>query len=200
MEKVNNIGVAMTGGKTTGREENDFYPTPPEVTQAILDSPEGQILKAMPQRLIWEPCVGDGAMANVLKKNGFQIIAGDIIDRGYIGTEIQDFVTARWARSPILITNPPYNIAPKFILHAHRLKIEYMALLLKATFWNAISRYDLWRLYPPAAIYPLTWRPDFLGRGAPTMDTMWCVWRPTSSKTFIEPILRGGVVPGELGL
>lgn len=197
---MTNIGAAMAGGQNGGRVENDFYPTPPEVTQALLDSPEGKILKAMPQRLIWEPCVGDGAMANVLKKNGFQIIAGDIVDRGYIGTEIQDFVTARWARSPVLITNPPYKIAAEFILHAHRLNVEYMALLLKATFWHAISRYDLWRFYPPAAIYPLTWRPDFLGRGAPTMETMWCVWRQTTSKTFIEPLLRVNTAQGDIGL
>ncbi|MEZ5648596.1 MAG: SAM-dependent DNA methyltransferase [Alphaproteobacteria bacterium] len=173
-----NLGVAMAGGKSAGREENDFYPTPPEVTQAFFGSDEGKLFREnFHGQEVWEPCVGDGAMADIIKGNGHKVIGTDIVDRGWFGTEVQDFLTAKWARAPIIITNPPYNIAQKFIEQADRLGILYMALLLKMTFWNASSRYDLWHRFPPVSIYPLTWRPDFLGKGAPTMDVMWCVWQ-----------------------
>ncbi|GAB7057373.1 hypothetical protein JCM16163A_41220 [Paenibacillus sp. YK5] len=48
------------------RRELDYYPTPPEVTHALM-----QFLKAEGVLdgvwLIWEPACGDGAMSEVLK-------------------------------------------------------------------------------------------------------------------------------------
>lgn len=31
--------------------------------------------------------------------------------------------------------------------------------------------------HPPARIRALTWRPDFLGGGNPTMDCAWSIWQ-----------------------
>jgi len=49
--------------------------------------------------------------------------------------------------------------------------------MLKATYWHSKNRKALFRRTKPAAVWSLTWRPDFLGKGRPTMDVMWCVWR-----------------------
>ena len=59
-------------------------------------------------------------------------------------------------------------------------------------FWHAASRQPLWRRHPPAAVLPLTWRPDFLGLGAPTMEAAWMVWRvdhdgPTEYRPLARP-------------
>lgn len=49
-------------------------------------------------------------------------------------------------------------------------------MLTKATFWHAKKRTALFRKYPPTEIIALNWRPDFMGRGGPTMDFIWNVW------------------------
>jgi hypothetical protein len=58
------------------RQDRDFYPTPAWVTEALLRRvrlPEG----------IWEPCCGNGAMAQVLEARGHRIVDTDVVDRGY---------------------------------------------------------------------------------------------------------------------
>ncbi len=75
-----------------------------------------------------------------------------------------------------IVTNPPFRLAEHFIRHAFRMGVDYMALLLKATFWHAARRQELFELWKPARIYAMTWRPDFRSLGAPTMDCVWCVW------------------------
>jgi len=58
------------------RERDDFYPTPPAGTRALLEveSFTGPI---------WEPACGDGAISKVLESAGHQVISTDLIDRGY---------------------------------------------------------------------------------------------------------------------
>ena len=46
------------------RQENDFYPTPDWVTEALLNSVE---LRGP----VWEPCCGDGSMVRVIESRGF---------------------------------------------------------------------------------------------------------------------------------
>ena len=85
------------------RTGNDFYATPSWVTEALLQ----HIRFRGP---IWEPCCGDGAMASVLSRHGYKVVASDIADRGF-GTAGVDFLACRavpkGCRS--LVTNPPYG-------------------------------------------------------------------------------------------
>ena len=85
------------------RQQNDFYPTPAWVTEALLAS----VTLRGP---VWEPCCGDGAMARVLKEQGHAIVASDLVDRGF-GRPGVDFLAAQefpeGCRS--MITNPPYG-------------------------------------------------------------------------------------------
>ena len=58
------------------RQDRDFYPTPAWVTEALLRRvrlPDG----------IWEPCCGNGAMAQVLEAHGHRVVGTDLVDRGY---------------------------------------------------------------------------------------------------------------------
>jgi hypothetical protein len=32
--------------------------------------------------------------------------------------------------------------------------------------------------HTPSFVMPLTWRPDFMGLGRPTMEISWVVWEP----------------------
>lgn len=85
------------------RQTHDFYPTPDWVTQALL----AQVTLTGP---VWEPCCGDGAMARVLERGGHQVVATDLVDRGF-GTGGVDFFECQ-AFPPgcrAMVTNPPYG-------------------------------------------------------------------------------------------
>ena len=169
-----NLGAALAGGNGN-RRENDFYPTPKEATYALLPH-----IAHWPKN-VWEPACGDGAMTKVLKTAGFSVTSTDLIHRGF-GFGGVDFLTSDLGnvRFDAIITNPPFALAPHFILRANDLGATHLALLLKAQFWNAASRLKVRDTWAPNAALPLTWRLDFDGRGAPTMDCTWFLWDRTS--------------------
>jgi len=172
------LGRMMTG--STGARErhpHDFYPTPPEATRALLETESPYLEQYQEARAgIQEPACGDGRLGRVLEAKGFRVFASDLYDRGY-GRAGVDFLQARGPSAPALITNPPFSIADKFIRQAYKLGYDYGAFLLKATYWHAASRHELFYHWPPAVVYAMTWRLDFTGDGSSPMDCVWVVWR-----------------------
>ena len=63
------------GNSANGRRSGDFYPTPPEVTVALMD-----FLNLPSNTIIWEPAAGEGDMAGVLMTFCDEVYATDIID------------------------------------------------------------------------------------------------------------------------
>lgn len=180
---MKNLGAAIAGGGGT-RRANDFYPTPPEAVDALLES------RWAPRKgKVWEPACGDGAIARILSMAGWDVIATDLVDRGF-GYKA-DFLTATGPAALQICTNPPFALAEQFIRHGFALGVQYQAHLLKAQFWNAASRLQLFKDHQPQAVLPLTWRLDFTGGGAPTMDCAWVVWDGTgAATTMFEPLAR----------
>lgn len=165
----------IIGGNHKGtRQQNDFYPTHPDCTHALLKLELQHIRK----KKVLEPCCGDGAISKILTGLGIETVSRDLIDRGF-GDVGEDFLTSTDnGGCDALITNPPYALAEKFIRHGFEVMgVKYMAMLVKSQFWHAKSRQQLFIDHPPSTIYFMSWRPDFLGLGAPTMDFIWTVWR-----------------------
>lgn len=164
------------------RRELDFYPTPANVTQALMDFliEEREIA---PDTFIWEPACGDGAMADVIRQYGCHVMSTDIRHTGY-GIGGMDYLTTPVSK-PIygIITNPPFAQAADFIRKATQ-EASLVAMLLKSQYWHAEKRTQLFRDYPPAWVLPLNWRPDFKAaenaengkKGAPLMEVLWTVW------------------------
>ena len=169
----------MIGGNASGaRSASDFYPTPPEVTHALLN-----FLNLPAATVIWEPACGDGHMLNVMLERGYQAKGSDI----RYGA---DFLTVPCEPCDWIITNPPFSLADKFIERCAEHGKPF-AMLLKSQYWHAQKRLALFRDHPPTYICPLTWRPDFtFGRSgsSPLMDVMWCIW--TKSETHYVPLER----------
>jgi hypothetical protein len=186
---VSGIGSAMTGSSSSGRvrKADDYYPTPADATRALLAA-ELPWLSAHTR--VWEPACGEGAMSREIESLGFDVYSSDLIDRGY--GDVVDFFATSHVDVQAIVTNPPFNLAEKFIVHAlGRLAAPYLCLLLKSTFWHAARRAETFAKHPPTVLYPMTWRPDFLGLGAPTMEAMWCVWDTTrSGPTIYCPMHR----------
>jgi hypothetical protein len=85
------------------RRENDFYPTPTWVTEALLDC-------VSLRGAVWEPCCGDGAMARAIQARDHRVTASDLADRGYGETGV-DFLacTGFPVDCQSMVTNPPYG-------------------------------------------------------------------------------------------
>lgn len=163
------------------RRELDFYPTPPEVTQALIDT------GILPQGMIWECACGEGHMAEVFRHNGFEVLATDLRKTGY-GEGGTDFLSTHAAPDEIktIVTNPPFNLSADFIEHALGMDVSAVAMLLKSQYWHAAKRAALFDKYPPAYVLALTWRPDFMmgeRGGAPTMECLWTVWLDGDTNT-----------------
>lgn len=171
----NLFGSRLIGGNTAYKRSNsDFYPAPPEVTQALID-----FLDIDQTAVIWEPACGEGHMVEVFKKNGYTVIGTDILT----GT---DYLTVEPMECDWIITNPPFSLSQNFIERSTDLHKPF-AFLLKSQYWHAAKRYDLFNDHRPKYVLPLTWRPDFLfkqrGKGAPLMDVMWVVWEGVGNGT-----------------
>jgi hypothetical protein len=178
------LGAMMAGGNPASgeRQDNDFYATPDPVTVALL-----KVLQL--PGITHECCCGNGAMAKVLEAAGCKVVASDLVDRGY-GKQ-RDFFSITRPVAHNLITNPPFNLAEKMIRHGLSLRPNVMAFVLKSTFWHAKGRYPLFVETKPAMILPLTWRPDFLNLGRPTMEVMWCVWKKGhAGPPIYQPLIK----------
>ena len=157
------------------REKDDFYPTPPEATEALLtrekfDGP------------IWEPACGDGAISEVLKKHGYHVNSTDLVDRGYGWPRI-DFLMEFKALAPNVITNPPYKYACEFARRAIELAPAKVAFLVRLQFLESKERRELFNEYPPARVWVFSERLSMQrGRQATENDAtgmiafIWIVW------------------------
>lgn len=166
---MDNLQASRIAGGNTAykRSAADFYPTPPEATTALLD-----FLKLPATTTIWEPACGENHMVRVMQDAGYNVISTDL-EMGV------DFLNANCEECDWIITNPPFSLADQFVRRCIQHKKPF-ALLLKSQYWHAKKRLELFRLYPPSFVCPLTWRPDFMfkqrGKGSPLMDVMWVIW------------------------
>ncbi len=177
-------GLFRATGKTSvngkPREKHDFYPTPPEPLWALLDAEDDRIPHS-----VWEPAVGDGAMAYQLRDSGRFVVGSDVVDRGYPDTHLCDFFDYGPLDTPFkaIVTNPPFDKVNwrdgkgRWIEHAMgTLGIKYMALLLSWSWPGAAGLGDIWAAFPPQRVYLMRWKIDFTGAGAPPMLNGWFVW------------------------
>jgi hypothetical protein len=155
------------------REPNDFYRTPWECTQSLIEA-EGNLMPPV----VWDPCCGEGDICRVLEPSGRKVISSDLVDRGY-GEFIRDFLTVQgpFPEGVGIVANPPFKHAEAMLKHAADIGIEYVAFLHKAHWLNAAERGRMIEnVWCPARCYLLTWRPDFTGQGGATMDCNWYVF------------------------
>jgi hypothetical protein len=178
------LGASMAGGNPAeGRQPRDFYATPSDVTKALIavEKFDGGI---------YDPACGDDAMTDVFKDAGYKTIGSDIHPLGK-GYKRDFFAVKNKMYNWNIVTNPPFNLAEEFIEHALSLEPKSVSFVLKSSYFHAKSRKTLFDRTKPAAIYPLTWRPDFLGKGRPTMEVIWVVWkRGYNGPTIYQPLER----------
>ncbi|MGD9725713.1 MAG: hypothetical protein AB7E70_09595 [Hyphomicrobiaceae bacterium] len=167
------------------RIPNEFYPTPPEATRALLsveafDGP------------IWEPACGDGRIAKILSRHGYTVLATDLNAYGFGEADV-NFLNCMTPRAKHIVTNPPYGwgLADRFVARALALTAKTggkVAMLLNMASLCHRRRTQLWRECPPARLYAIDdivcWPEDRYGP-APQAFTrhryFWAVWTPEHS-------------------
>lgn len=165
----------LVGRKVEGkRQENDFYPTPNYVTEALLNNYRFD-------GAIWECACGDGRMSEVLKRYGYRVMSTDLVDRGYYDRQFGavDFLLETM-RADNIVTNPPFSLSYQFIEQGLRLADKCLALLLPVRYLTGKTRAGLYQKFPPRKVIIIPNKVDFVGNGNPVMEFAWFVWDKTN--------------------
>ena len=95
---------------------HDLYETPAVAVEALL-----RVLP-LPTGAIWEPACGRGAIANVLRAHGQEVVCSDLFDYGTDPSAIYGMDFLKITKVPdgvgCIMTNPPYMFANEFVAHA----------------------------------------------------------------------------------
>ncbi len=171
-------GAAYARAQTddpVNREKDDFYPTHPGATAALLT------VEHFGQR-VWEPACGEGDISKVLSAAGYEVVSHDLVDRGF-GVARRDFLMERELQAPAIVTNPPFKLALPFIRHSLLLGADKVAMFLRLAFLEGVERKAFYEAFPPARIWVMSRRvPMQRGRlsrdgdGHGVMAFAWFVW------------------------
>lgn len=155
------------------RLENDAYWTPSWVVWALKTS--------LPPGPYWEPAVGIGRIADVLKIWGQDVRVSDVKDYGYPQTELVDYLKCEQRFEGTIITNPPYVYAEEFVRRS--LRLTWLAkgkvvMLLRSDWDAAASRVDLFSKRPFYMKLILTKRPWWTEdkTNSPRHNFAWYIW------------------------
>lgn len=171
------------------RADRDFYPTEPWVTRALcraVDFRHQIVRQPATGHWIWEPAVGDGRMADELRRQGYQVFGSDIHDYGWPGWKCLDFRNEDCSERPrpcvAIVTNPPFDLAIQFIMRAVELTEPArgkVAILQRHEFDAPAKNHPLFKPpYPFAAKLILHKRPRWSDedKASPRFPYAWFCW------------------------
>ena len=113
-----------------------------------------------------------------------------IADRGF-GTAGRDFLLEQRLPPGVgsIVTNPPFNLATKFLLHALDLDADVVALFCRVAFLESAERRSIFRAHPPSRVWIFSQRVRLQhGESAAYQDSMafaWFVWRRLHPGTLL---------------
>ena len=179
-------GHSIAGTSTTReRIEDDYYATPPEAVEKIL---EKEMFKD-----VWECACGEGHISEVLKKYKIHSLSSDLINRNY--GIVEDFLVSDREHNGDIITNPPFAQSTEFAFKSLKILKDgrKLALLLRIQFLESIKRQVLFKQYPPKYVYIFVRNircarnGDFKNATGNASTYAWFIWEKGSSS---EPIVR----------
>jgi len=136
------------------RQANDYYATDPKAAEPLLEREEFS-------EKVWEPACGEGHLAEVFKNHGHNILATDLIYRGYGYPGSYDFLkTGITEFDGDIVTNPPYKFALEFVQKALEVVKpgHKVAMFLKIQFLEGKKRREFYQTAPPRKVYVFTSR------------------------------------------
>jgi hypothetical protein len=187
-------------GRGTEREAHDAYPTPPWTVWRLLEALD------LPGGLWLEPCAGDGAIIRAVneKRSDVRWAACEVRPEcepelnacGVERVEIGDFFALpQWSIpvSPagpisVVITNPPYSMAEKFVRRCCELS-PVVVMLLSLHFLASRERHGWISQFVPD-VFVLPNRPSFRGKGTDASEYAWMVFERDAkrSRGFVQVV------------
>ena len=157
----------------------DDFPTPPWATRALIEHVVSDDARHMS---CLEPACGAGHMAKVLSEYFGCVESSDIADYGF--GKRADFLAEYKSAGQYdwVITNPPFNLAERFVRLSLEVARKGVAILVRTVFIESVGRYErLFREYPLTIFAQFVERvPMIKGRLDPTASTAtgycWLVW------------------------
>ena len=174
-----------------GRISHDFYPTPEGITRSLLE-----ICPELP-RFIFEPCAGNGAIADVLQSKEKYVQDSDIQWVSESDLRPQDATTAHfwdfwnlelpvYAKDWATVTNPPFNLAHEILPLAYKYSPWGCAFLLRLSYLEPAANRASW-LQGNADnlryVIPVNPRPQFRrdSKSTDSATVAWMVWQKSWS-------------------
>jgi hypothetical protein len=184
---------AQAGQHSYVERQFDCYETPACAVEALLR------VEKLPH-FVWEPACGPGAIVRVLEAHGHEVGATDVVDYGW-GHRVLDFLTIDntaqkpWNYTQAVVTNPPYQLAEKFVRQA-LLCSPLVIMLLRLAFLESVRRTKILEQSGLARIHvfrnrlPMMHRRGWDGKKASSaMPFAWFVWeRGYTGPTTIDRI------------
>lgn len=143
-----NLSHAVMAQRHQDSDDLDFFPTPPWGTRAL-----SQYVLDLSGTRVWEPSCGRGHMARPLAEVAGEVVASDIVDRGFgrrfdflalegLGLEPAPFGDVDW-----IVMNPPFALLHRFAVTALRVARRGVAILGRLQLQEGNERYN--SLYLP---------------------------------------------------
>lgn len=174
------------------RRELDFYETPPHYVAALL----GEVNL---YGRIYEPCVGEGAIADAVRKLGSvsSVLTNDIDKKRKADTHFDATKPEAWefgARKPDwVVTNPPFSLELEILEHAIE-NVPNVVFLARLSFLEPTEeRAYFLEQHAPQQVIVLprySFRPNDDGkRQTDSVTCAWLVWR--EDKTPLRTAIWG---------
>lgn len=158
------------------RRAFDYYRTPEWMTRALLRRVPAQSL-ALGTKWVFDPCAGDGAISNVLKSCGIQVLTNDV--DSHHPTDLHLDVTRDWPTGKIawVVTNPPFAHANIIVPKSFHAATDGVALLLRLSWLEPTGdRQDFLLSHPPTRLIVMP-RYSFKRNGkSDSVTSAWFVW------------------------
>lgn len=180
------------------RRANDWYPTPSWATDMLAK-------RVQMAGFVLECCSGDGAIAKALQRTTpkAHLVTTNDLDPKWEADQHGDATDSRWWDAQTcnwVVTNPPFNVAPKIVPLAVTHAFNGVAMLLRLSYLEPCAGRGRWLVeHPPTRLIILP-RISFTGDGK--TDSVTCAWFVWERKDYGQQSIE--VVPptpdGQLGL
>lgn len=130
MKERRQLGKAYANKKTKDkRPEGDFYETPKSLVWIVENLIRSEFSST---ETILEPCSGNGAISDELRKYGFTVKENDFFRGG------NDYLSTSFSEKYI-ITNPPFSLWDDFVVKAKK-ECEKVMFIGKLNYFGTNSR------------------------------------------------------------
>lgn len=155
-KKTTFVTLGASNHSDKDREENDYYATDPKSLVIFLDKIKEDGVEL--NHDIWENACGGGHLSEELKKNGYNVLSTDLVDRGYSDMkQTLDFLNCETKKNwhGDILTNPPYKFAQEFLEKSMNIINDgnKVVMFLKIQFLEGKARNKLFKEYPPKYVY-----------------------------------------------